>query len=178
MTPTRTWSRHLPEKDPKIHFTGLGRVLQGFRTRDRLWRFSVQLRSLTPAHGACAPILIFQIFFKFRPYHILFIMKLSTSRKGRTSYRLKNWDYSWNASYFVTLCTAQRHCYFGRIEGEKMCFFPQGAVADVLWREIKNHAKNVELGSYVIMPNHVHGIITLNNDITPAVGTRHVSMLP
>ena len=59
-----------------------------------------------------------------------------------------------------------------------MCFFPQGAVADVLWREIKNHAKNVELGSYVIMPNHVHGIITLNNDITPAVGTRHVSMLP
>jgi len=105
-------------------------------------------------------------------------MRLSTSKKGRTSYRLKNWDYSWNASYFVTLCTAQRHCYFGRIEGEKICFSPEGAVADVLWHEIKNHAKNVELGSYVIMPNHVRGIITLNNDIKPVfVGTRHALSL-
>ena len=51
-------------------------------------------------------------------------------------------------------------------------------MADVLWHEIKNHAKNVELGSYVIMPNHVRGIITLNNDIKPVfVGTRHALSL-
>jgi len=56
-----------------------------------------------------------------------------------------------------------------------MCFSPEGAVADVFWREIKNHAKNIDLGSYVIMPNHVHGIITSNNDIKPVfVETRRL----
>lgn len=104
-------------------------------------------------------------------------MGLFNSRKGRTSYRLKNWDYAWNASYFVTICTAQKHCYFGKIEGGQMCFSPQGAVADVLWSEIKNHAENIKLDNYVIMPNHIHGIITLHNDITPAVGTRHALSL-
>jgi hypothetical protein len=59
-------------------------------------------------------------------------MKLSTSLKGRTSYRLKNWDYSWNASYFVTICTNQKLCYFGEIKGGQMFFAPEGAVADVL----------------------------------------------
>ena len=54
-------------------------------------------------------------------------------------------------------------------------FFTRGAVADVFWREIKNHAKNIDLGSYVIMPNHVHGIITSNNDIKPVfVETRRL----
>ena len=58
-----------------------------------------------------------------------------------------------------------------------MYFSPEGAVADVLWFEIKNHAENVELDNYVIMPNHIHGIITLNNDIKYTVGTRHALSL-
>lgn len=43
---------------------------------------------------------------------------------------------------------------------------PAGAIADVLWHEIKNHAKNIELGEFVVMPNHIHGILILNgNDV-------------
>ncbi len=98
-------------------------------------------------------------------------------RKRRTSYRLKNWDYTWNASYFVTICTDQKLCYFGEIKDGQMHFSPIGSIADMLWHEIKNHAKNVELDNYVIMPNHIHGIITLNNN-NHSVGTRHVSMAP
>ena len=39
-----------------------------------------------------------------------------------------------------------------------------GVLADVFWHEIKNHAKNVDLDAFVVMPNHVHGILVLNND--------------
>ena len=41
---------------------------------------------------------------------------------------------------------------------------PAGAIAHVLWFEIKNHAKNIELGEFVVMPNHVHGILILDGD--------------
>ena len=177
MTPTRTWSRHRPEKDPKPTLPGWVACCRG-SVLEELRFLGTATLPYARSRGLRARAIYSRFFVKFRPYYILYIMRLSTSRKGRTSCRLKNWNYAWNASYFVTLCTAQRHCYFGRIEGEKMCFSPEGAVADALWHEIKNHAKNVELGSYVIIPNHVHGIITLNDNKHSAVGTRHLSMLP
>ena len=43
---------------------------------------------------------------------------------------------------------------------------PAGAIADVLWYETKNHARNIELDAFVVMPNHIHGILILNDDIT------------
>ena len=45
-----------------------------------------------------------------------------------------------------------------------MLVSPAGAIAHVLWNEIKNHAKNIELGEFVVMPNHVHGILVLNGN--------------
>ena len=54
-----------------------------------------------------------------------------------------------------------------------------GAIADVLWHEIKNHAKNVKLGQFVVMPNHIHGILILDKPNVPThpthpnVGARH-----
>ena len=78
------------------------------------------------------------------------------------STRLQNWDYGWNASYYVTICTANRKCYFGDIVDGKMKLSNIGVLADVFWYEINNHAKNVELDVFVVMPNHVHGIIILN----------------
>jgi REP element-mobilizing transposase RayT len=80
------------------------------------------------------------------------------------SARLQNWDYSWAAAYFVTLCTKNRAHYFGDIVNEKLQLTPMGAIADVLWFEIKNHARNIELDTFVVMPNHIHGIVILNND--------------
>ncbi|MGQ1889345.1 hypothetical protein ACT29H_02785 [Thermophagus sp. OGC60D27] len=96
------------------------------------------------------------------------------------SMRLQNWDYSWNAACFVTICTHQRRCFFGEVVSGKMKLSPVGIIADILWHEIKNHAQNVELGAYVVMPNHVHGILILpgNPDFTnTSFGTKNHSKI-
>jgi REP element-mobilizing transposase RayT len=80
------------------------------------------------------------------------------------STRLQNWDYRWAASYFITICTQNRVHYFGEIADGKMVLSPAGVLADVSWYEIKNHSKNVDLGEFVIMPNHIHGILILTGD--------------
>ena len=82
------------------------------------------------------------------------------------SSRLQHWNYGWDAAYFVTICTKDRECFFGEIINGAMKLSGNGIIADVLWYEIKNHAKNIELGEFIVMPNHMHGIIILdgNND--------------
>ena len=52
--------------------------------------------------------------------------------------------------------------YFGEIENKKMILSNMGVIADLMWHEIKNHAKNITLGEFVVIPNHVHGILILN----------------
>ncbi|MDZ7775433.1 MAG: transposase [Bacteroidales bacterium] len=77
---------------------------------------------------------------------------------------MQNWDYGWNAAYFITICTNNREHYFGEIENGKMYMSSIGVITDVMWHEIKNHATNIELDTFMVMPNHVHGILILNND--------------
>jgi len=97
--------------------------------------------------------------------------------KYRTqSTRLQHWDYSWNAAYFVTLCSKNKQACFGQVINEQMQLSSLGILADVLWFEIKNHAKNIELNAFVVMPNHLHGILILQNE-TPDVETRHALSL-
>ncbi|WZL87659.1 transposase [Salinimicrobium sp. 3283s] len=83
------------------------------------------------------------------------------------SARLESWDYRWNAAYFITICTANRKHYFGEIKNGKMEFSPTGVIADILWHEIPHHASGVELGNFIVMPNHIHGILILNNPEIP-----------
>ena len=85
------------------------------------------------------------------------------------STRLQNWDYRWAGAYFVTICTKDRQHYFGEIEEGKMILSNLGVLADKFWHEIISHAKNVELGEFVVMPNHIHGILILRNDIVENV---------
>ena len=88
--------------------------------------------------------------------------------KYRTaSARLQTWDYAWDAAYFVTICTKNREHYFGEIENEVMNLSGIGIIADVLWHEIKNHAKNIQLGEFTVMPNHIHGIVILDGNDNP-----------
>ena len=99
------------------------------------------------------------------------------------SARLQSWDYRWAATYFVTICTEEREHYFGEINStdNSMQLSNMGVIADVLWHEIPNHSLNVELGSYVIMPNHIHGILILpeNSDETNALSLRfHLLLNP
>ena len=102
-------------------------------------------------------------------------MTTNHPKPNRKTTRLQTWNYGWPGVYFITICTKNRIHYFGEIENGKMILSPVGVIADILWYEIKNHAKNVELGAFVVMPNHVHGIITItaNPARGPGVGTGH-----
>ncbi len=93
----------------------------------------------------------------------LYTMGNKYSNKYRIpSARWQQWDYRWSGAYFITICSQNREHYFGNITNGKMQLSDIGIIADVLWYEIKNHAKNMELGEFVVMPNHVHLILILN----------------
>jgi putative transposase len=91
--------------------------------------------------------------------------------KFKNKYRIPSarapwWDYGWAGAYFITICTQNREHYFGEIHNGVMRLSHLGVLADVLWHEIPHHFKNVELGAFVVMPNHIHGILILHHDHT------------
>ncbi len=89
------------------------------------------------------------------------------------------WNYGWNGAYFITICTQNREHYFGEIQNGKMVLSPMGVLADILWHEIPKHTQFVELGDFVVMPNHIHGILIIDKpDDEIAVGTLHATSLP
>jgi putative transposase len=75
--------------------------------------------------------------------------------------RLRNWDYSWNSAYFITICTKNREHSFGKINAGEMILSDIGNLANNCWLEIPQHFPFVKLGDHVIMPNHVHGIVVI-----------------
>ncbi|MBI3591187.1 MAG: transposase [Candidatus Melainabacteria bacterium] len=86
----------------------------------------------------------------------------------RRSIRLKEYDYSQDGYYFVTICTKNRECFFGDVIDGKMELSPMGGIANECWNDIPKHFSNVLLDVFAIMPNHLHGIIVIDN-----VGTYH-----
>jgi REP element-mobilizing transposase RayT len=79
----------------------------------------------------------------------------------RKSIRLKGYDYAQEGFYFITICCQDRAQLFGEIMNGEMILNECGEIAENCWLEIPNHFPNVELHKYVIMPNHVHGIIEI-----------------
>jgi putative transposase len=87
--------------------------------------------------------------------------------KYRTSsIRAQWWDYGWNGAYFITICTQDREHYFGEIQNDKMVLSEVGIIADILWHQIPIHHKDVELGDFVVMSNHIHGILIIDKKST------------
>ena len=84
-------------------------------------------------------------------------------KHNRRSIRLQGYDYSQPGAYFVTLVTHRRACLFGEIVDGEMRLSDFGLIADECWRLIPEHFPTVELGAFVTMPNHVHGIIILHD---------------
>ncbi len=80
------------------------------------------------------------------------------------SARLKNYDYSQNGMYFVTICTKNREDYFGEIKDGEIILNEIGKVVDQFWREIPKHFLFVKLDEFVIMPNHIHGNLEIIQD--------------
>ena len=85
--------------------------------------------------------------------------------KYRKRNRLTRYDYSQNGYYFVTVCTKDKREWFGRVEDDMMVLNEYGRIVSECWRDIPNHYGNVKLDESVIMPNHVHGIIIIENNV-------------
>lgn len=86
------------------------------------------------------------------------------------SARLQNWDYGSNGAYFITICTQNREHFFSEIIGnnsssnteKSMQLNEIGLLAKKYWLEIPKQFPYVELGNFVVMPNHTHGILIIN----------------
>lgn len=87
--------------------------------------------------------------------------------KNRKQNRLKGYDYSLNGYYFVTICVHQRRCVFGDIRNGKIILNKFGKIAKQCYFDLTNHYENCLLDEFVIMPNHIHMIICIENIIEP-----------
>ena len=80
---------------------------------------------------------------------------------NRKSIRLKEYDYSQPGYYFLTICIQNRSYLFGNIEHNEMILNPAGCMLQKWWNELRHKFSNVTLDTFVIMPNHIHGIIVI-----------------
>ncbi len=71
-------------------------------------------------------------------------------------------DYASPGAYFVTVCTHQRACLLGEIIDGHECLSVPGEVVCTVWKDLPNHCPDVELDAFLVMPNHVHGILALH----------------
>ena len=131
------------------------------------------------------------------------MMRYNPEIHHRHSIRLQGYDYSKDGLYFITICTNERRWHFGEIAAgagdypprsagtrnfgpsrfqliKRMVLNDGGKMADECWRQIPNHYPNVILHAYVVMPNHVHGIIEIKTNpivgvenFQPMVGVQH-----
>lgn len=101
--------------------------------------------------------------------------------RNRKSPRLKDYDYAQEGAYFVTICTHQRKQLFGHVDTDgKMQLSEWGKIAEERWADIPSHFPHIELDLFVIMPNHMHGIVLLSEVPTKStkssVGERHANV--
>jgi putative transposase len=78
------------------------------------------------------------------------------------SFRLKEWNYSNVGLYFITICTINKEYLFGKIENGKMFLNEIGTVAETNWQDIDKQFRNIKIADFVIMPNHLHGILIID----------------
>ena len=116
-------------------------------------------------------------------------MKFDPDRHHRRSIRLRGYDYRQAGTYFVTICTHHRECTLGAIHNRKVNLSPIGQIAERCWCALPEHFTFVDLDAFVIMPNHLHGIINIKDrgsgtmtalddarTLAPAKGTQAASL--
>jgi REP element-mobilizing transposase RayT len=91
-------------------------------------------------------------------------MTLYKNRYRIESTRLKDYDYSRDGAYFITICTKNREHFFGEINNLKINT-TQAEIAEECWFDLPYHYPNCRLDEFAVMPNHVHGIIIIDNSV-------------
>lgn len=104
------------------------------------------------------------------------MVESTTEGKYRNKYRvpstrLQNYDYGQNGMYFVTVCTQNRECFLGEITSGEMKFSEMGKIIETEWAKTSKIRTNVILDEWVVMPNHFHGIVVIENNDSTSVET-------
>jgi putative transposase len=85
----------------------------------------------------------------------------------RRSLRVRGYDYASAGAYFVTVCTRDRKCLFGEVVNGAMICNAFGGVVTNVWNALPDHYARLTLDTFVVMPNHVHGIIVIRRATRP-----------
>jgi len=88
----------------------------------------------------------------------------------RRSIRLKEHDYAQPGDYFVTICTQKRVCLFGDIADCEVRLNKAGQIVDDTWYSLSKRFPSVQLDAFIVMPNHIHGVVFITDEIQPPVG--------
>ena len=88
-------------------------------------------------------------------------MSHDSNKHQRRSIRLKDYDYSQAGAYFVTMCTDKKECVFGDIVNGEMVLNEYGKVVEEEWYRSAAIRREIELDAFVVMPNHIHGIVVI-----------------
>ena len=81
----------------------------------------------------------------------------------RRGLRLKGYDYAQAGAYFVTVCVQDRSCLFGDVASDTICLSARGQLAAALWSDLPLRFPEIDLDAFVVMPNHIRGIIVLSD---------------
>ncbi|MDQ1354202.1 MAG: REP-associated tyrosine transposase [Acidobacteriota bacterium] len=92
-------------------------------------------------------------------------MKFNPEKHHRHSIRLTGYDYSRAGTYFVTICTQDRECFFGDVIENQMILNQNGIITRNCWFGLLKIFNNIQLPDVVIMPNHIHGIIIIQYQV-------------
>ena len=90
------------------------------------------------------------------------MMKYNPEYHHRRSIRLQGYNYSQTGIYFVTICTHKRQCLFGEIRNGKMILNQIGKIVAQEWLKSAEIRQEIELDEWIIMPNHLHGIVGID----------------
>ena len=88
-------------------------------------------------------------------------MRYDPETHHRRSIRLREYDYSLAGAYFITICAKDRQCLFGQITDGVMGHNAAGKIIHACWSDLPRHFRSADLDAFVIMPNHIHGIVVI-----------------
>jgi hypothetical protein len=92
------------------------------------------------------------------------IVKKNNRAKSAKSIRLKNYNYCRRGWYFITICTQSRDHFFGYVHNTNMFLSETGKIAYVCWNAIPDHFAHIVIDEYIVMPNHIHGILYIRSN--------------
>src|SRR5690348_5508388 len=84
----------------------------------------------------------------------------------RKRLRLREYDYATPGAYFVTICARERKSLFGAVADQEMRLNSLGRIVERCWFDLRDHYPQIDLENFIVMPNHVHGIVVLKQPLS------------